>query len=383
MRRKWLDNDFYGGVYSANYRGESLQFTLGGAANRYIGHHFGRVVWAKAANALPSPDYEYYFNTGKKADYSAYVKLNRQLSASFNGYLDLQYRWIAYTIQGSDDKAGDHVDVDKNWNFFNPKAGINYRRGAHNAFVSFSVANREPNRDNFTEAAPGERPLHETLYDYEAGYSFRYRAFHAGLNLYYMDYDNQLILSGKISEIGEALTSNIKDSYRAGIELTAGAQIASWLKWSGNLTLSSNRVRNFTEYVDNWDTGGQDAIPLGTTYIACSPGLIANSLFDLAWKGFSASLLSQKVGRQYIDNTSDKDRSIAPYFVNSLRVGYLFKPAFMKELGLDLSINNLFNESYATDAFVYSYIEGGERRKEDGYRTQAGTHVMARLTMRF
>jgi iron complex outermembrane receptor protein len=383
VRRKWLGNDFYGGVYSANYRGERLQLTLGGAANNYVGRHFGRVVWVKAANALPRPDYEYYANTGKKADYSAYAKLNSQLSASLNAYLDLQYRGINYTIQGSDDKAGERVEVDKRWNFFNPKAGLNFRRGAHNAFVSFSVANREPNRDNFTEAAPDERPRHETLYDYEAGYSFRSPSFHAGVNLYYMDYDNQLILSGKISEIGEALTGNIKDSYRAGLELTAGLRIASRLKWSGNLTLSRNRIKNFTEYVDNWDTGAQEAAYLGTTHIAYSPGLIAGSVVDFAWKGFSASLLSQKVGRQYIDNTSDKDRSIAPYFVSNLRIGYLFKPAFMKELGVDLTINNLFNESYATDAFVYSYIEGGRRRKDDGYRTQAGVHAMARVTMRF
>jgi iron complex outermembrane receptor protein len=383
VRRKWLDNDFYGGIYSANYQNENLQLTLGGALNNYNGKHFGRVMWAKAANALPPPDYEYYFNTGEKSDYNAYLKVNRHFLPSLNGYLDMQYRGIKYTIQGSDDKAGENLEVNKNWNFFNPKAGINYRHKAHNAFVSFAVANREPNRDNFTEASPNERPVHETLYDYEAGYSFQSDIFQAGLNLYYMDYTNQLILSGKISEIGEALTGNIKDSYRAGIELTAGLRIASRLKWNGNLTLSTNRIKNFTEYVDNWDTGGQDAIHLGTTHIAYSPGLIANSVFDFSLKGFSASLISQWVGRQYLDNTSDADRSIAPYCVNNLRIGYLFHPPFMKELGADLTINNLFNESYATGGWVYSYIAGGQRQKDDGYFTQAGTHAMLRLSMRF
>ncbi|MDR1981665.1 MAG: TonB-dependent receptor, partial [Tannerellaceae bacterium] len=327
VRRKWLDNDFYGGVYSLNYRSENLQLTAGSAVNNYIGNHFGRVIWAKAANALPSPDYEYYLNTGKKLDYSAYLKANRQFLHAFNGYLDLQYRGIDYSIRGSDDKAGDHVDVAKNWNFFNPKAGLNYSHRGHDAFVSFSVANREPNRDNFTEAAPGEHPTHETLYDYEAGYSYTNSLFRLGLNLYYMDYTNQLILSGKISEIGEALTTNIKDSYRAGVELTAGLRIASWLGWNGNLTLSRNKINGFTEYVDNWDSGEQDAEYKGTTDIAYSPGLIANSVFDLRWRGFSAGFHSQHVGRQYLDNTSDKDRSIAPYFVNNLRVGYTFKPA--------------------------------------------------------
>ncbi|MDR1556509.1 MAG: TonB-dependent receptor plug domain-containing protein [Tannerellaceae bacterium] len=383
IRRKWLDNDFYGGVYSLNYRKESLQLTAGGAVNNYVGEHFGRVIWAKAANALPSPDYEYYFNTGKKLDYSAYVKANRPFSSRLNMYLDLQYRGIDYSIQGSDDKAGDQVDVDKNWNFFNPKAGLNYHHKEHNAFVSFSVANREPNRDNFTEAAPGERPTHETLYDYEAGYSFGNGFVQAGLNLYYMDYTNQLILSGKISEIGEALTTNIKDSYRAGIELTAGARITSWLKWSGNLTLSRNKIKGFTEYIDNWDTGGQDALYLGTTDIAFSPNVIANSTFDLQWKGFSLSFLSQHVGRQYIDNTSSAGRSIDPYFVSNLRVGYVFRPVFMKEVGIDLTVNNLFNETYETGGWVYSYIAGGGRLKDDGYFTQAGTHAMARISLKF
>ncbi|MDR1357206.1 MAG: TonB-dependent receptor plug domain-containing protein [Tannerellaceae bacterium] len=383
VRRKWLDNDFYGGVYSVNYQSEAMRLTVGGAVNNYVGDHFGRVIWAKTANALPKPDYEYYLNTGNKSDYSIYAKVNRALTSRLKGYLDLQYRGIDYSIRGSDDKAGDNVDIAKNWNFFNPKAGIDYRSGGHEAFASFSMANREPNRDNFTEASANERPEHETLYDYEAGYSFRSSIFHAGVNIYYMDYNNQLILSGKISEIGEALTTNIKDSYRTGVELTAGVRIAPCLGWKGNLTLSANKVKGFTEYVDNWDTGEQDAQYLGSTDIAFSPAVIANSTFDFAWKGFTAGLLSQHVGRQYIDNTSSKDRSIAPFFVNNLRFGYTFKPAFVKEISIDVNINNIFDEHYATNAWVYSYTLGGDRLKDDGYFTQAGAHAMARLTVRF
>jgi iron complex outermembrane receptor protein len=383
VRRKWLDNDFYGAVFGVNYNGEAMLLTLGGAVNNYVGDHFGRVMWAKAANALPIPDYEYYLNTGKKLDQSVYAKVNRSFSSQLKGYLDLQYRGIDYSINGSDDKAGDEVEIAKRWNFFNPKAGLDYRAAGHEAFASFSIANREPNRDNFTEAAANERPEHETLYDYEAGYSFRNKAFHVGVNLYYMDYDNQLILSGKISEIGEALTTNIKDSYRAGVELTAALRIASWLGWKANLTLSANKVKAFTEYVDNWDTGEQDAQYLGSTDIAFSPSVIANSMFDFAWKGFTAGLMSQHVGRQYIDNSSSKDRSIAPCFVNNLRIGYTFRPAFIKEMSIDLNINNIFNERYSTNAWVYSYTLAGERMKDDGYFTQAGAHAMARLSIRF
>lgn len=383
VRRKWLDNDFYGAVYSANYRAERLQMSFGSAVNKYTGDHFGRVMWVKNSEALPVPDYEYYRNTGNKLDYNAYVKTNYRILPWLNGYLDLQYRGIHYTIEGSDDKAGDNLHVNKYWNFFNPKAGLNIQQGGHNAFVSFSVANREPNRDNFTEAAPGERPVHETLYDYEAGYSFGNQRFRVGANLYYMDYNNQLILTGKISEIGEALTSNIKDSYRMGIELTGGVSIMHWLDWNGNVTLSRNKIKNFTQYIDNWDTKGQNSKYLGTTDIAFSPGIIANSMFDFNLKGFSASFNSQFVGRQYIDNSSTKDRSINPYFVNSLRVGYVFKPKFIKEIGVDVTINNLFNEQYETNAWVYSYIDKGTLKKDDGYFTQAGTSAMARVTFKF
>lgn len=383
VRRKWLDNDFYGAVYSANYRAEQWQLTLGTAVNRYEGDHFGRVMWAKQANSLPAPDYEYYRNTGRKYDYNAYAKASYQFLTSFNAYVDMQYRGIHYTIQGVDEKSEKPLDIDKYWNFFNPKAGLAYQRGGHNAFFSFAVANREPSRDNYTEAGSGERPTHETLYDYEAGYSFGNDRFRVGANLYFMDYNNQLVLTGKISEIGVPLTSNIKDSYRMGVELTGGVQICPWLNWNGNVTLSRNKIENFTEYVDDWDTGGQQQNYIGTTSIAFSPDIIANSMFDFIYKGFTASFNSQFVGRQYMDNTSAKDRSVDPYFVSSLRVGYVFKPRFMKEIGLDVTVNNLFNEQYETNGWVYSFYSEGVRGKEDGYFTQAGTNAMARVTFKF
>ena len=383
VRRKWLENDFYGAIYNLNYRAEDLSLTFGAAANQYDGDHYGRVMWAKAANVLPKPDYEYYLNTGKKTDYNTFVKLNYRFVPTLTGFADLQYRGIDYSIKGSDDKAGDNVDISKHWDFFNPKVGLNFSSGQHSAFASFSIANREPNRDNFTEAGTGEQPTHETLYDYEAGYTYEHPRFNAGVNLYYMDYNNQLILSGKISEIGEALTTNIKDSYRAGIELIAGVKLTSWLNWNGNATFSRNKVQNFTEYVDDWDTGEQRSEYLGTTNISFSPDVIANSIFDFTHKNFSASFNSQYVGRQYMDNSSSKDRSISDYFINSLRLGYVFKPRFVKELSIDVTVNNLFNEKYETNGWVYSFYSEGTRGKQDGYFTQAGTNAMARVSVRF
>lgn len=385
-----MDNDFFGAIYSANYKSKRTQLTIGAAANKYDGDHFGRVMWCKNAINLPQPDYEYYRNTGKKTDYNTFVKGNYQILPSLYGYLDLQYRGINYTIKGSDDKAGDNVNIDKHWDFFNPKAGFNFRKDNHNAFISFAVANREPNRDNFTEAGPSERPTNETLYDYEAGYNYNNSRFQAGVNLYYMDYNNQLILTGKISEIGEALTSNIKDSYRSGIELTCGVKIASFLDWNGNLTLSRNKIKNFVQIIQNVDNNwnpvkGKEEIQnqLGTTDISFSPKTIANSIFNFTWKQFNASLYSQYVGRQYIDNTSCRDRSIDPYFVNNIRAGYIFKPKFMKELDLDITVNNLFNEQYETNAWASETIVDGQPYNEAGYFTQAGINVMARITLKF
>ncbi|MGL5318363.1 MAG: TonB-dependent receptor [Bacteroidales bacterium] len=382
IRQKWLDNHFYGAVYSANYRKDNWHLTLGAAANKYDGAHFGKVIWVKNAMNL-TPDHEYYRSNGDKLDYNAFAKLNVMLTQGLNGYVDLQYRGIDYRMKGEDDKAG-LLDIEKNYNFFNPKFGLNYAFAKnHNAFVSFSIANREPNRNNFTEAAENERPTYETLYDYEAGYEYRTNRFHVGANLYFMDYNNQLILTGKISEIGEALTSNIKDSYRTGIELMGGVRIAKWLNWEGNMTLSQNKIKNFTEFVDDWDTGEQVVNHLGKTTIAFSPDIIANSMFNFGYKGFSASFNSSFVGRQYLDNTASEDRSIDPYFVNNIRFGYTFKPKFMETITVDFTVNNLFNEQYETNGWVYSYYEGGERKKDDGYFTQAGTNVMGRLVLRF
>ena len=387
VRRKWLRNDFYGALFRMNYTHDRLQASFGASANNYIGDHFGRVIWVKTSAALPKPNHEYYRNRGEKLDYNVYVKATCRFLPSLSAYADLQYRGIDYQINGSDDKAGDKVRVKKTFSFFNPKAGLSFERNGHHAYASFAVAHREPNRDNFTENGPSAQPAYETLYDYEAGYQYTGRIFRAGLNLYYMDYDNQLILTGKISEIGEQLTSNIKDSYRMGAELSGGVKVASWLDWNGHLTLSSNKIRNFTEYVDtydaNWNDLPQTSKNLGTTDIAFSPNLTFGSTFAFHWRGFSAAFMSSYVGRQYLDNTSSRQRSLDPYFVNDLRIGYTFRPRFMKEIGLDLNIRNLFNEMYETNGWTYSYILDGKRMTDSGYFAQAGTNMMARVTLKF
>jgi len=408
IRRKWLRNDFYGGIFRLKYENEKTQTVFGSSVNNYIGDHFGRVIWVKTATNLPNPNHEYYRNRGEKLDYNVFIKSSLRLMKSFNAYIDLQYRGIDYRINGSDDKAGDNVQIDRQFSFFNPKAGVSYDRNGHNAYLSFAVAHREPNRKNFTENGPSAQPTFERLHNWEAGYTYScpppegagggypplegagggcFSPFQAGINLYHMNYRNQLILNGRLSEVGEPLTTNIKDSYRTGIELSVGIQPFAWLRWEGNATLSRNKIRNYTEYVDtfdaDWNGLPQTVNELGTTDIAFSPNTIINSLLDFRLKNAFASFSSAYVSRQYLDNSSNHARSLDPYFVNNLRVGYTFYPSFLKELTVDLSINNLFNEQYETNGWVWSYILGGERLQDCGYFTQAGTHFMGRIILKF
>ena len=378
----------WNGVDSARltYTHDRLQAVWGASINNYAGDHFGRVIWMKTVEAMPRPDYEYYRSRGEKLDYNTFLKASYRLSNALSAYADLQYRGINYSITGTDDKAGD-IDVHRTFSFFNPKAGLSYERGGNHAYASFAVAHREPNRKNFTENGPTAQPTYETLYDYEAGYEYTGRAFHLGANLYYMDYDNQLVLTGKISEIGEPLTSNIKDSYRMGVELSGGVRLAPWLDWSGNVTLSSNKIRNFTEYVNTYQGGKelpQTVNELGTTDIAFSPNVTFGSTFDVRWRGFTAALMSSYVGRQYLDNTSARERSIDPYFLSDLRVGYAFRPSFMKEIALDLSVRNLFNAEYESGGYIYdTFINDGKRVNQLNYFAQATRNFMARLTLKF
>ena len=399
IRRKWMVNDFYGAIYNLNYNSEKLNMTLGAAINNYEGNHFGHVIWAKNYNNLGVND-RYYDNDGNKLDYNAFIKANFNLTSSFSIFADMQYRGIKYTVKGTNDKfdydkVQQILDVDKTYDFFNPKAGINYSKNGHNAFASFAMANREPSRNNFTDALAKERPTYETLYDYEAGYSYNGKCWNIGANLYYMDYKNQLIQTGKLSEIGEALTSNIKESYRAGIEMSAGVKIANFLTWRGNISFSENKIKNLTETVDLYELVNNELEWLGTeevfykkTDISFSPDIVANSIFDFNVKGFYASLMSSYVGRQYLDNTGSKDRSLDPYFVNNLQFGYSFRTKTFKEIGLNFRVNNLFNTKYETSGWVYSYAVKDistldNRSKDDGLATQAGTNFMGSLTLKF
>ena len=394
IRRKNLDNHFGGGVFSLDYNKGKWDASLGGGVNHYYGEHFGQIIWVKnyAGDANFCPEQEYYRNYGRKSDVNIYVRTNYAVSPQFNVFADIQYRYLKYIIKGQNDKWDDNaknmqaLDVNEHFNFLNPKFGLFYQLNSQNdLFASFAVGNREPNRKNYTNAEKEKMPTSERLLDYELGYKFKSTIFTAGVNLYYMKYKNQLILTGKVNEIGEALTTNVPDSYRTGIEFTAGVKPLSWLRWDGNLTLSTNKIKNYSEFVTDAVTWTQTENKLGVTDIAYSPNLIANSIFSFSHGKWSAGFHSNYVGKQYLDNSSSNDRKIDAYFVNNLRLSYTFKLKNIQSINLGLLVNNIFDTQYESNGNIYdsSYDVSGMRVSDLRYFPQAGTNILANLNIRF
>lgn len=384
IRRKWLDNDFYGMTFSVNRKQETSDFTFGGGYNVYDGNHFGKVIWARNAGDSEM-NHEWYRGTGLKKDFNVFTKYNYELAENLNLFADFQYRKIDYSITGLDDDLRD-LTQKHHFEFFNPKVGLYYQLSEkQNLYINFARANREPNRANYVDADPkGKQPTFETLNDFELGYKYNTSGFAFGANAYFMSYQNQLILTGEINDVGASIMTNVDNSYRAGLELMAGMKLTAKLKWDVNLTLSQNKIKDFTDYVDDWDNGGQIATKLGTTDLAFSPDVIANS--QLSWmasKGLNVSLQSYSVSKQYIDNTSSNDRKLNGYFLNNLKFTYRVSQKFAKEFNLHLMVNNLFDIQYENNAWVYSYVYEGQRWAMDGYFPQAGINFMAGLDIKF
>lgn len=384
IRRKWLDNDFYGLTYSLSSKQETRDFTLGGGYNVYDGRHFGKVIWMRnSGNA--NMNHEWYRGTGLKKDFNVFARYNYEVVENLNLFADFQYRIINYDIDGTDDDLRVLTQSHK-FEFFNPKVGIFWQPDDRQSFyANYARANREPNRDNYVDADPeGKQPTFETLNDFELGYKYHNHWLVFGANAYCMVYQNQLILTGEINDVGAPIMVNADDSYRAGIELMGGARLNEKLKWDMNLTLSKNKIKNFTEYVDDWDNGGQVSTYLGTTDLAFSPEAIFNSKISwLATKGLSLDLMSYAVSKQYIDNSSSNERKLDGYFLNNLKLTCHVPQKFAKELSMHLLVNNLFNTEYENNAWTYSYMLGGERFAMDGYFPQAGIHFLAGMNIRF
>ena len=408
VRQKLVDSDFGGGIFSLNYQNEKLNASLGGGLNRYSNDHYGKVLWVKNYTNQLDPEHEYYRNNGGKTDGNIYLKANYQLTQGLSAYADLQYRHIRYTIDGNNDKWDftvepnhlQRLDINESFSFFNPKAGLFWQLNPnHSTYASFSVAQKEPTRNNYTDGMFAEHPKAEKLFDYELGYTYRNSWFTAGVNLYYMDYTDQLVLNGKVNDIGEAMAENVKDSYRMGIEVALGAKITNWLRWDINGTWSKNRIKNYVGYVYDMgvidgeaeDLYTQTAIESGNSPIAFSPSFIGNSLISFSHRGWEASFQSQYVSRQYLDNFGTKENSLDAYFVNHLNLSYTFKAPYTKGITVGATVYNLFNTKYETNGYSQSVAlyENGDKTKaytlsdDPRFYPMAGTNVLAHITIRF
>ena len=401
IRRRWLDNHFYGLVFSADYTADKFNLIFGGGANQYLGGHFGEVIWAQYSSNGPIR-HRYYDNDAIKNDINIYGKLNYDLNKDFNAYLDLQYRFVSYEFTGLNNDRSP-LDQTANLNFFNPKAGMNYRLNSSNNIYGFvGVGNKEPNRDDFTESSPESRPQHEQLLDVEFGHRYTSEKLSISTNFYNMQYKNQLILTGELNDVGSAVRVNIPASYRRGVEFTGAAILSEKFTLKFNLTLSENKISTFTEYVDNWDTWGKDEVVHENTDIAFSPGIIGGGqlIFTPLEKEngkLQFALLSKYVGNQYIDNTSSDFAKLDDYLVHDLRISYLIKSNLFREVEVSSWIRNLSNQNYISNAWVYRFNtafdptsydmyanpEKGNTYNQIGAFNQAGINFFVGLKLRF
>lgn len=403
VRKKNVDSGFGGAVFSLNFAKGSLNTTFGGSFNSYANDHYGNVIWVENYLLPLDPSHEYYRNKGKKNDFTIYWKASNTLWQSLRLYADMQYRHIGYKITGDNDKwdwtaSPEHLqvlNVDEKFDFFNPKVGLIYDFNKHNtAYASFSVAQKEPTRNNYTDGLFTVHPKAEKLFDWEAGYTFSSDRFTAGVNFYYMKYKDQLVLNGKLNEIGEAMAENVPDSYRMGVELQAGVKITEWLRWDLNGTFSRNRIKDYVGYVSNYEASTwndlytQTAVEKGSTTIAMSPSFIGNSVIAFNLKGFSAQFTSQYVSRQYLDNFENKEDSLDPYFVSHLNLAYTFKLPHVKAITVGCTVYNIFNEKYETNGYSQTCAlvsaDGSYKLSSDPrFYPMAGTNVLAHLTFSF
>ena len=368
IRRKWLNNDFGGFTYSLNHQMGNLNLVLGGASNSYSGQHYGNIIWAEYASNGAS-NHQYYWNKAEKLDHNFYAKANYKYSDATNLYLDLQRRRVDYIFEGYD-RNGVPSEQEVSHAFFNPKIGLFHDLNqSQSIYVSFAVANKEPNRNDYVENKADEYPSHETLYDTEVGYKQSGEKFSLGVNLYHMKYKNQLVLTGQINDVGAYRRANIDESYRKGIELEATYKLSDKMTWAGNMTLSENKIISHTEYVDNWDTWGQEKIDYENTDLAFSPTAIWASIFNYKVdKNISIDFISKYVGEQFIDNTSSDDRKLDDYLVNNLRLAYEWDSKIFKTAKLTLQVNNLLDNEYVSNAWVYRFVSDGyDPREYDHY----------------
>ena len=404
IRKKGLTQHTFGLIWNANYKNERWDIIGGVALQDFIGNHFGYISYIAnedvAQKYLYNGDYKYYDSDANKLDGNAFVKAAFNITDQWTVFGDMQFRYVTYKTTGINDKFYEEdsqyfnqsLNIYETYPFFNPKGGLSWNLDEHHAYASVAMSHREPERNNFTDNGSFDFPKPERLIDYELGYNYNGAVWQAGANLYYMDYTDQFVQTGAVSDIGEALTTNIKDSYRRGIELQAGVNATPWLTIEANAALSQNKIKDFDEVVETrdeyWTVLEPTVVHYGNSTLAFSPSAILNGFVTFHHKGFEATWHTNYVSRQYLDNTENLDRSLPAYSTSNVSLGYSYKPMkTVKEAVFKVHFNNLFNKRYAASGWVYQTILGDlhpndNRYYQIGYIPMAGFNVMANLTIR-
>ncbi len=364
IRQKWLSNDFYGLTFSIKYaKNDNSKFILGGGINTYDGDHSGKVIWARFASNSEI-NHPYYFNNGLKKEGFGFAKWQYQLAEKWKIFADVQVRNITYKTQ-------DFLtpDIDKNWTFFNPKAGLTYQINTDNQiYTSFARANREPLRDDFELATAGNEPLPEQLDDYELGWRWNTEKQSVQMNAYYMNYKNQLVLTGARTDVGDYIRANSGNSYRIGIEIEADLKLHSKWNWQPNIAVSQNKNLNF------FDAATQTYLQTDISY---SPNLVAGSqIMYSPFKNLQGAILNKYVGKQYLNNLDSENALLKAYFITDLQVQWAQKEILkLHEIKWSAVVNNIFNEHYISNGYMWETTAY--------YFPQAGTHFLVGLEVSF
>ncbi|GAB3292702.1 TonB-dependent receptor [Hymenobacter humi] len=395
--QKWLDNYFYGGTFALNYQpkdNDKFQATIGGAANRFDNDHYGEVIWAQYASN-GNIRHRYYFNTATKTDNNAYARATWQVLPRLGVYGDLQVRHIEYNIDGKEDDQND-VTTRARYTFFNPKAGATLTLGeGQQLYGSFAVGQREPVRSDFTDRPAGDQTAQaERLEDFEGGYRFSrsglallgpQTAVRLEANGFYMNYQNQLVATGQLNDVGTALRTNVARSYRRGVELSGFISADDKVSLSSTLTLSQNRILGYRDVSYDADYNPVVAAEGRTTTISYSPASVsAHTLEGQPLKGLRLALLYKTVSRQYLDNSASAARSLRPYQTLDFRVRYTIHPTFMKEIELALLVNNVLNREYEANGYTYGYVgASGQPETFNYYFPQATRNFLGSVNLKF
>ncbi|MFT4685525.1 MAG: iron complex outermembrane receptor protein [Neolewinella sp.] len=395
IRRRWLDNHFYGTVYSLRYlANDKLDITFGGSANEYQGGHYGEVIWARDAGDSEVRD-RYYDNDATKRDFSNFLRSNYQVTKGISAYLDLQVRHVSYEFLGFANDLS-RVDETASHTFFNPKAGLLYELpSGGQAYASFGVAQREPNRNDYTENTLSTRPRAEKLLNTEVGIRKQRGDFNYGANVYHMAYRDQLVVTGELNDVGELLRANVPNSYRLGLELQGGYRVSDRFQVGGNLALSRNRVKAYTEFLDSFDENfgylGQDEVLREDSPLAFSPSVVG--ALDLNYKVVNqgahlveAGLQTKYVGERFVDNSGTDGAALDAYYYSDLRLAYTLRPQGDSRLGalrFTLLVRNITDQLYVSNGWSYRYNFAGDETLLKGMYPQAGRNVLVGLGLDF